>query len=299
MDDQAVIDRLRSDLQTQRHGTTMPDADRLLGAGRRRWHRRRARRAIGLGVAATVLLAGIAAVAAGSGDHGASVRAGPSGNASTTAPSTAPSTTSVPLATTSTTTTTFPVGPPSQTPEEAGRDGVPTTVAELPLAARLDIRFEVATPEGRWAMAEPRFPPGYECTAADCEWSEVVLLDTTGAIVRSFPTAGATPSWLDVTDDAVLGGRIGDGGQPWSTLFRIDRTTLTLRGQVFGGPELPTIGVDFLPVGENVTWAPADDGTVFGDLVGYGPDAVGRDVDAGQGGTIRIDEPAIDALLRP
>ena len=88
-----------------------------------------------------------------------------------------------------------------------------------------------------------------------------------------------TPSWIHLTPDAVLGGRVGDGGQPSSTLFRIDRETLELTGVVFPAPdwEPVVIGPGGLAPTTAEDWRLAPDDVSVDDLVTTGPDATGPD----------------------
>lgn len=71
------------------------------------------------------------------------------------------------------------------------------------------------------------------------------------------------PSWIYATDEAVFGGRVGDGCLPDSTLFRIDRAKLTSSVIVF--PSESSAGVTLLPSWRLATQAEAP---LLGKLVG-------------------------------
>ena len=131
---------------------------------------------------------------------------------------------------------------PSQAPEKAVRDSVLPEVAAASADDRVQVLAAIGLDEGTWTISRaPNLPdadgscllgaPGGAygteriCTA---EYGEVVLLDDQGRIAKAYPMAGVPPTWLYATDDAVYGGRAGDGGLPDSTLFRIDRATLAI-----------------------------------------------------------------------
>jgi hypothetical protein len=306
MDDQAVIERLRSDLRAQ--SDEAPTPDWLLGAAHRRWRRRRARRAgAGVVLAAVVLVGG--AVIAGQGGEPDAVDAGPAspGPSTTTSPATTSTTTL------SSTTQAFADGPPSQSPEDAARDGVIPELAALPLHVRTVIPASVVVPEGEWAISEPSQvvldladdschfgdlsgTPHVDSICAG-EYAEVVLLDTEGQIARAYPMGGVKPSWIHVTDDAVYGGRVGDGGLPDSTLFRIDRATLELRGLVFPSTESPGVpGQDGFLGRTAASWRVAPDGVALGALVTFGDDTVGTAVTSVIG-PLGVDLAGIEALF--
>jgi hypothetical protein len=135
---------------------------------------------------------------------------------------------------------------PSQTAEDADRDGVVPAVAALPFRSRVGIVASQVTPEGVWALS--RMPsPGDPSTGAvgspgsygktfvaATEYGEVLLLDATRSrIVRAFPLPGLPPQRLLVTKAAVYCERQGDGGLPDSMLCRIDRRSLTWKVRVF------------------------------------------------------------------
>src|SRR5690349_5415707 len=110
MDDQALIERLRSDLRAERTALITPEA--LHVSGHRRWQRRRARRARAGAALAVALVVGGATVVAARVDDGTSVR------------SRRWASDGVPAAPTV-------ADGPSQSPEDAARDGVIPAVAAL------------------------------------------------------------------------------------------------------------------------------------------------------------------------
>ena len=71
---------------------------------------------------------------------------------------------------------------------------------------------------------------------AASEYGEILRLDPSGRIVAAYPMPSAVPSWIVTTDDAVLAGRIGDGGLPDSTLVRIKRSSLSAEVVVIPAP---------------------------------------------------------------
>lgn len=210
MDDQLLIDRLRADLRAERSAVAAPDW--LADAGRSRWRRRRRRtRQVAGAALGVVLVAGAVTATAATVD-------GDDGPVETRRWATAP------------TTTTAPEGP-SQTAEEAARDGVDPALAALPVSGRVvELAGTDGPPEGRYVISQP---PGPGAAA------EVLAIDTEGRIVRAFPMGGLAPEWLDVTSEEIFGGRFpeepGAGRRPYGTVFRIDRRTLELTGVVFLG----------------------------------------------------------------
>lgn len=126
------------------------------------------------------------------------------------------------------------------------------------------------------------------------EYGEVLLVDDEGAIVRSYPMPGATPTWITATRDAVYAGRTGDGGLPDSTIVRIDRATLEAEVLVFPA-EAGTLGVTF------PNWSLAADPAVIGELVRVsGPDDAidpDRTLTTSWVGITSIDLPAIEELF--
>jgi hypothetical protein len=253
MDDTALVDRLRSDLHAERAATRAPDG--LHVAGHRRWQRRRARRLRAGGALALVLVVGGAGLAAARVDDGEPLRTRRWGASAVT-------------------TTTAPEGP-SQTPEDAARDGVDPEVAALPVSERVHVDvWSGAPPEGRYVISEVH--------------SEVVLLDSvTDAIARAYPMDVATPTWLHVTSEEVFGGRIDPGVGPGDHVFRIDRRTGVLTGFLFDA-DSPTP-----PAG---TWRPAPDGMGVDQLVTVGVDGPGERA-VPWGDEIRVDVDALRSLF--
>lgn len=122
---------------------------------------------------------------------------------------------------------------PSQTEQEARRDGVLPAVAALPFAERVKILRREPNQEGVWAISRMPGPAG---TIGDtsgrygidwiqrAEYGEVLLLDASGMkILRSLPLPAVPPQAFRVEDDAVYCSREGDGALPDSMLCRIDR----------------------------------------------------------------------------
>lgn len=309
MDDQAVIERLRSDLRDQRDEASAPDW--LLGAAHRRWRRRRARRAGAGAVLAAVVLVGAGVVAASRGDDQGSVDAGPAGPG----PAETTTTTQPPTPTVMATTQPAADGSPSQSPEDAARDGILPEMAALPIGVRDLVVASIPVPEGEWIIAEPTEElfdlgdpntclfgdlsgtPGVDsvCTS---EYAEVLLLDPERRIERAYPMTSVNPSWIHVTEDALYGGRIGDGGQPHTTLFRIDRATLELRGLVFPAPDSsPGIpGQDGFLASTAASWQVVTDEADLTGLITYGADAAGTEVTSVIG-PVGIDLAGVEALF--
>lgn len=135
-------------------------------------------------------------------------------------------------------------GEPSQSPEDAARDGVVPELAALPIHERVHIWKQVATPEGLWVSSSMDSAGSLiigSCTPSQpgClygrdyvvngEYGEVLLLDAAGQkILRAYPLPGFPLfgfGGLVATDDAIYCGRQGDGALPDSMLCRIDRRT--------------------------------------------------------------------------
>ena len=302
MDDQDVIERLRTDLRAQSDETSAPDG--LLPAGRRRAHQRQVRHRAGVGLAAAALVVVAVTVAVTGGDDQGSVDAGPAG----------PGPSTEAIATTTTSESSVWDDPPSQTPAEAARDGIIPEIAALPLGVRNVVSASVFVPEGEWAISEPTSDlialgdpdtclfgdltgiPGVDsvCTA---EYGEVVQLDSQGQLARAYPMTGVKPSWIHVTDVAVYGGRVGDGGQPHSSLFRIDRTTLELHGLLFPAPDgsVAVSGEDGFLGTTATSWSQAPAGTDIAELVHFGGE--GTAVSSAIGGDLRVDLAGVEVLF--
>lgn len=180
---------------------------------------------------------------------------------------------------------------PSQSPGDAARDGVIPELAAIPLDIRADRLWEHTEPEGTWVVAQPteqlidrqaaintdargadaaspcRMGDPVDDTRAICvgEYGEILLLDRQGRqVVRAYPFPGAPPDWVLVGPEALYSGHVGDGGLPFSTLVRIDRTTLEPEVWIMPAPDGST--ADFaLP-----SWHQADDRTAYQQLVKVG-----------------------------
>ncbi len=130
---------------------------------------------------------------------------------------------------------------PSQSSADADRDGVVGELATLSNSDRIVALVEAPASEGTWVLS--RIPDDQTAVAPGevlgdptgeypfdhvypVEYGEILLLDGAGRIVQAYPMPGAVPSWLLVTDEAILAGRVGDGGLPDSTFVRIDRESL-------------------------------------------------------------------------
>lgn len=145
-------------------------------------------------------------------------------------------------------TTLTPVDAPSQSVEDARRDGVFPDLAVLPLELRSHPLVNVEAEEGTWVLSRPSDELRVELgdTTGDYgidfispfEHGELLLVDDEGEIDRAYPMTAFPPSWLLMTDEAVYVGRIGDGGLPWSAIGRIDRATLEPQFIIF--PTLDT-----------------------------------------------------------
>jgi hypothetical protein len=153
------------------------------------------------------------------------------------------------------TTEATPVGGPSQSEQDARRDGVLVEVAALPFADRVRIIARQEAREGVWPVSRVPGSPGVLGDPTGRygvdwvqrhEYGELLLLDATGTrIVRSLPLPGVPAQALRVGDDAVYCARQGDGGLPNSMLCRADRNGPGSLVRVFtsNGPE-PTTPVE-------------------------------------------------------
>lgn len=169
--------------------------------------------------------------------------------------------------TTGSTTTTPPaVAIPSQSPDDARRDGIVPELAALPLSDRVDVvdpSALVEGAEGTWVVSRPG--EGANAASDGCglgdptgtygvdiictlEYGEVVLMTSDlSTIVRAYPFPGYPPQWLFETDDALYCGRQGDGALPNSMVCRIDRVTGDVTVRTFrwtGGEEETDDGID-------------------------------------------------------
>lgn len=118
---------------------------------------------------------------------------------------------------------------PSQSAAEADRDHVDPALAGRTLTDRgTPVRWFDAR-EGTWAIltSAPEVAPGS---------GELVLVDSTGRVVRAWPLPGSPPAWIHVTPDAVYAGRVGDGGIPDSVVLRVDRSNLEGQARFLSAP---------------------------------------------------------------
>lgn len=149
--------------------------------------------------------------------------------------------------TTASTTATLPsIERPSQSVEDAQRDGVLPELAELPLGIRSEPKVTIGVEEGNWVASQPT-EDAAPLTLGDTtgeygtdfisvvEYGELLLV-TDHEIERAYPMTGFPPSWLLSTDEGIYVGHIGDGGLPWSVIGRVDRTTLEPRFIMFPAP---------------------------------------------------------------
>ncbi len=159
----------------------------------------------------------------------------------------------------------------SQSAADAARDFVVPAVAALTLDERLREQTRITTDEGSWIISRLSReieqasndtgcglgdPNGVYLVDIICtyEYAEVLLLNGQDQITRAFPMPGAPPSWIEITDEAIYSGRFGDGGLPYSTLARIDRSTYEIDVIVFPtGIEDPSTS-EWLP-----SWIIAED----------------------------------------
>jgi hypothetical protein len=126
---------------------------------------------------------------------------------------------------------------PSQSEADARRDGVPAELAALPLVERGMPYLDDQRAEGTWWIARPPVTAQQGGDGRWAEYSEILLTNRHGEVIRAYAMPSEVPSWMLVTDDAVFAGRVGDGGLPNSTLVRIDRRTLEARTLVFPSAE--------------------------------------------------------------
>jgi hypothetical protein len=153
-----------------------------------------------------------------------------------------------------TTTTSFIPEGPSQSAEDALRDGVIAELAAMPFDDRVHQYPEhfgptrVETSEGVWIISVPYAelegvdpcelgdPTGVYGLDWICpfEYGEILLLDSaTGEIQKAYPFAALEPRALAFTEDATYCIRQGDGAYPDSMLCRIDRATGDISVRVF------------------------------------------------------------------
>ncbi len=195
----------------------------------------------------------------------------------------------------------------SQSAADAARDGVPAAIAALPLADRVDVQSEVASPEGRWVLSRlpdetwARFPDGIPdpdnylgtARASAIGYGEAILLSGNGEVVKAYPMPAVPPSWLLVTDPTVYVGRIGDGGLPLSALMRIDRATLAAE----------TVTVPPPAEGYDASWpaswheATERDLQTYDTLVGFAPRGMTGTPATSWVGEVVVDVAGIDTFI--
>jgi hypothetical protein len=197
--------------------------------------------------------------------------------------------------------------PPSQSSEDALRDGIIPEIAELPFYRRVRTELEVPSDEGVWMLTRLSRAVEDETMHTGCslgdplgvypidvvcaiEYGELLLVDAR-KIVKAYPMPGAPPSWIYVSDDSVYSGHIGDGGLPDSILVRINRDTLEATVVVI--PAEFDGGTEWLP-----TWqiAPAGYSDTYYDAVHVNSDDPGTPV-ASWIGDFTVDLDAIDRII--
>lgn len=161
---------------------------------------------------------------------------------------------------------------PSQTAEDALRDGVFPAIAELPFDLRVN-RVEpgtrgattrMVTDENVWIVSSPNPDDSVEGIVVGdpsgvygqdfvhlSTYSEILLLDAAESkILKAFPiTPYSAPRAIAISPDAVFCHRAGDGGEPASMLCRIDRTELDMIVRIF-----PSVSGSWFE--EPETWIP-------------------------------------------
>lgn len=204
--------------------------------------------------------------------------------------------------------------PPSQSPEDASRDGVVPEVAALPFDRRVQqVRWwdgaqRAETTEGVWIVSglsqavlraagdPPVLGDADGQRSRDFiqvyEYGELLLLDANRTrIKRAFPFSGYPPQSLVVTDDAVYCAKQGDGGLPNSMLCRVDRATFELTVRVFphDGPDSDGKGYGSEPE-EWIIEGPVDK-AVFG-VLSVGPN--GEIYARSSMGRVRVDPDTLE-----
>jgi hypothetical protein len=197
---------------------------------------------------------------------------------------------------------------PSQTPEEAARDGVIPALAALPQNLRVEVLTSFAAVEGTWVVSEIAGsyqptdgcrlgpPDGEYLVDVICmlEYGEVLLLHDDGSIERAYPMPGSPLSWAHLTPRFLYAGRIGDGALPDSTIIRIDRETLAATVVVLPFLDLGPSGTEWPP-----GWvvASADQMAAYRNLVGFGPEMNGTPVTSWIGSVV-VDLDQIDRFIK-
>lgn len=151
----------------------------------------------------------------------------------------------------------------------------------------------VPTAELHW------FEPGLPLALArlsERQRTEILLVPNgpTGDIARAFPMPNTPPSWIEVTEDFVYVGRIGDGALSHAALVRIDRNTLEAVFVVIGadGAAIPSWmwGSEWLAAEESYSDRLAA-------VVGIGSEAPGKPVTSWIG-DVRVDIEGVDRIIR-
>ncbi len=200
---------------------------------------------------------------------------------------------------------------PSQSAADAERDGVPVDLAETPVSIRSQPLISVNAPEGTWAVSvgapalERQTTTDDGCRALEIpstwsldrlcsyDYSEILLLDPSGAILRAYPMPRAKPSWIAAAGPYVYAGRIGDGALPNSTLVRIDRRDLSAKVLVIpADPDYPGL---ILPTWRVATTEEAESARQR-ELVTMDDTGSGTPV-ASYVGRVRVDLEVADGLL--
>lgn len=253
-------------------------------------------------VAAAALLATSVAVV------GLALRSGPEPLVATPVPST-----SLPVVTTAFPETTVPSfpgplfpGPPSQSPEDAARDGVVAELAAMPYEIRVNPLLSVDSRVGSWILSRPsdalfEFADAQGCRLGEIgatpppfcahEYGELLLVQD-GVIVRAYPSPSAPLSWMHIAPEAIYAGRIGDGALPDSTIMRVDMPSFEAEVVRFPHP-------DSAPNPDTPSWwrtATADELAAYPGLVGFADSMEGLRVDAWVGEVV-IDLNGIRALF--
>lgn len=187
---------------------------------------------------------------------------------------------------------------PSQSANDATRDGVPPAVAALTNGDRRLVEAQWPMGDGRtWVLS--RLPPetlaGLDAASkpALANYGEVLLLGAGGAIERAWPMPGAPPNWLVVTSAGVWAGHDGDGALPDSTLARIDPGSLTATVVVIPS-ETEATGATW-PAGWHV--AAGDDVFDYRGVIGFGSGGMSGTRAVSPLGDVVVSLDSIDGLI--
>lgn len=169
-------------------------------------------------------------------------------------------------------------GEPSQSAQDAARDGVHPGIASLPDSERSERLSSMRASGAYWVLS--RTPVGAATEVGDPdgrygidrivlpEYGEILLVNEAGRIDKAYPMPGLVPSWIHVTDTYVYAGRVGDGALSSSSIVRIDRTDLSAQVIVFPVDGLlpdPALGWEVapadMPIDRLVTVGPPGDTT--------------------------------------